>query len=202
MIEQNVGRGISSAEVGIDIRVLENKCRIQHVESDGGLLLPDNTISKKDLPSLFDGRDIDSLTRKKMSELGIIPLNDEERRRLEFLDNPWVHKYSKGDSPARYFLEVTFGKDAVLAQHLPPYSTTSEHKHTKETNIIEKYYIIGGNPSLRIGDQDPYELKPEMSVEIPFDTIHPLITKEKPAFVLIVMENAGLVPRKDWHKQI
>jgi hypothetical protein len=177
-------------------------CRIQYVEPDGGLLLPDNTISKNDLPFLFDGRDINSLTREKMNELGIVPLNDEERRKLEFLDNPWIHKYFKGDSPARYFLEVTFGKDAILAQYLPPNSVTTKHEHPKETSIVEKYHVIGGNPSLKIGDNDPYDLEPGMSATIPFDTPHPVITGSKPSFLLIVMENAGLVPRKDWHKQV
>jgi mannose-6-phosphate isomerase-like protein (cupin superfamily) len=178
---------------------INEHCRIRFVESNGGLVIPDTSMHKTELPDKFDGINIEFFTLLKLNELGFMPQNDTERRMLEFLDNPLVHKYPLGDSPARYFMEVIVGNHAILASYLPPHSETSKHPHSREYGILEDYYLMGGKSDLRLGNE-AIELNDGTCVEVPLDTHHQLMTGEKPAFTLIVMKNAGLVDRKYWHK--
>lgn len=180
-----------------DVGLVEN--RVRFVESNDGLVVPDRAMHKSELSNKFDGLNIESLTQLKLNELGFVPQNEDEKKMLEFLENPLVHKYSSGDSPARYFMEVIIGNHAILASYLPPNSITSDHKHSDEYRILEDYHITGGESILRLGNEFR-ELKSGMSVEVPLNTPHQLKTMEKPAFTLIIMKNAGLVDRKNWHR--
>jgi hypothetical protein len=181
------------------VSAIERPCRAHFVESNGRLIVSDNLMNKVELPDKFDRLDIERLTKLKLAELGFVPSNNTESRVLEFLDNPLVHKYPSGNSPARYFMEVIMGKDAILASYLPPYSKTSEHPHSSTHGILEDYYLIGGESSLRLG-QNALKLRRGERVEVPLDTYHQLITEEKPAFTLIIMKNAGFVERENWHR--
>ena len=192
MIEQ-LSRNLSS------VQIMEQTCRTRFVELNGGLMIPDKTMHKSELPDKFGGLNIEHLTRLKLEELGFIPQNEEEIKMLEFLNNPLVHKYPSGDSPARYFMEVIMGKHAILASYLPPNSITSNHKHSEEYGILEDYHVTGGESNLRL-DSEICKLKQGMSIEIPLNVSHQLKTGGKPAFTLIIMKNAGLVERINWHR--
>jgi len=176
---------------------LIEKSRVRCIESDGGLIVPDKTMHKQDLPRIFDGQDIELLVEHKLKELGFVPRNEEEGKMLSLLENPLIHRYPTGDSPARYFLEVIMGKDALLASYLPPKSITHPHPHSKEHGILEDYYHIGGESYLHL-DGDPSLLTTFRRV--PLDTYHQLEARDKPAFTLIIMKNAGIVERRNWHK--
>jgi hypothetical protein len=173
--------------------------RIRAIEQNNGLIVADEKMSKAELFGKFGGLDVEYLTGLKLKELGFAPRNEAERKMLEFLDNPLIHKYPSGDSPARYFMEVIMGEHAVLASYLPPNSITSNHKHSEEYNILEDYHITGGGSSLRLNDETR-ELMSGMSAEVPLNVFHQLKTGEKPAFTLIIMKNAGLVDRRNWHR--
>lgn len=177
------------------VSLVEN--RVRYVESNGSLIVPDRTMHKRDLPHIFDGQDIELLVKSKLKELGFTPGNEVEDRMLSLLEHPLIHKYPTGDSPAKYFMEVIMGKDAILASYLPPKSKTHPHPHSKEHGILEGYHHIGGEAILYLGS-DPHKLK--TSEEVPMDTFHQLEAGEKPAFTLIIMKNAGLVDRKNWHR--
>lgn len=175
------------------------KSRVRFVELNGGLVIPDRTMRRSELSNKFDGLNIEQLTQLKLNELGFVPQSEDERGMLEFLDNPLIHRYLSGDSPARYFMEVVMGEHAILASYLPPNSITSNHKHSNEYGILEDYHILGGNPDLKLNNQT-CALRQGMSVEVPLNTFHQLETAEKPAFTLIIMKNAGLIDRKNWHR--
>lgn len=178
------------------VNLVENS-RVRFVEPNGSLIVPDRTMHKNDLPHIFDGQDIERLVRNKLTELGFIPQNEEEDRMLSLLENPLIHKYPTGNSPAKYFMEVIMGKDAILASYLPPMSKTHPHPHSKEHGILEGYHPIGGEAILYL-DSDPHILK--TSEEVPMDMLHQLEAREKPVFTLIIMQNAGLVDRRNWHR--
>lgn len=193
MLERSINRGVAP------VCIAERDCRARFVESNDGLVVPDNTMHKAELPGKFGGLNIEQLTMFKLNELGFVPQNETERRMLKFFNVPLVHRYPSGDSPARYFMEVIMGDHAILASYLPPNSITSNHKHSAEYKILEDYHMTGGKSSLRLNNEIR-ELKSGMSVEVPLDTFHQLKTGEKPAFTLIIMRNAGLVDRKNWHR--
>lgn len=193
MVERYSDRGLGLLSVS------EQPSRVRFVESNSGLVVPDQQMHKSELPLKFGGIDVENQTMRKLAELGFIPQNESEKMMLEFLDNPLVHKYSSGDSPARYFMEVIMGEHAILASYLPPNSITSNHRHSNEFGILEDYHITGGNPDLKLGS----EIRPlgrGMTVEVPLDTYHQLKTADKPAFTLIIMKNAGRVDRANWHR--
>ncbi|OGH24337.1 MAG: hypothetical protein A3B47_01055 [Candidatus Levybacteria bacterium RIFCSPLOWO2_01_FULL_39_24] len=190
---ERLDRGLSS------VFSAEQSCRVRFVEPNNNLVVPDRTMHKSELSDKFDGLDIEYLTQIKLRELGFAPQNDKEKEMLEFFHNPLIHRYPAGDSPARYFMEVIMGNHAILASYLPPNSITSNHKHSDEYKILEDYHITGGEPILKL-DSEIHALKSGMSVEVPLNTPHQLKTGEKPAFTLIIMKNAGLVDRKNWHR--
>lgn len=167
--------------------------------SPSGLLIPDKrTNREEDLPRIF-GADVKSLTQSKLVELGILPKGSK----LDFLNSPKIHTYVEEDgtvkeSDAIYFLEQVIGEHGILVSLLAPYSLTTRHQHKHP--ILENYHAITGVSFLTLGD-DVVELSlnKRESIEVPLNTEHQLRTREKPAFILIVMKNAGLVDRKAWH---
>jgi hypothetical protein len=169
----------------------------RYVESDGGLIVPDKNLRKSDLPAIFGGQDIELLVKLKLRELGFTSKDKDENERMRLLENPLVHRYSTGDSPARYFMEIIMGKDAILASYLPPHSITHPHPHSRKYGILEDYHPIGGESILHLNNI-LHILK--ASKEVPPDTLHQLEARERPAFTLIIMKNAGLVDRGSWHK--
>jgi len=191
-MNERLRRGLSP------VLLAEQPCGTRFVESRR-LIIPDKTMNKRGLLAMFNGQDVEHHTWLKLSELGFIPQNEEERKMLGFLDHPLVHKYPSGDSPARYFMEVIVGNHAILASYLPPNSITSDHKHSAEHGIFEDYHLIGGESRLRMGTE-VRELKYGMFAKVPLDTSHQLETGKKPAFILIIMKNAGLVKRENWHR--
>lgn len=184
---------------GLNAVLSAEPCRVRFVESRGSLTVPDKSMHKAELSDRFPGLDIERLTQEKLKELGFVPQNELEREMLEFLNNPLIHKYPSGDSPARYFMEVVMGKHAVLASYLPPYSMTSEHPHSAIYGILEDYYLTGGKSRLKLGNEI-FELRCGMSIRVPLNIRHQMITEGEPAFTLIIMRNAGLVDRKNWHR--
>jgi hypothetical protein len=187
MRECYVGHGIS-----IDLKAEKPPCSFP--ELNPNLVALDLEMTKKDLFTQFNGIDVEELTMVKLKELGLV-----FQENLTFLNNPLIHKYKDGNSPARYFIETVVGKDAVLASFLPPETKTSKHPHSSAFGIIEGYYPILGESDLQLGNMS-LKLKPGVSVDIPFDTQHQMFTGNQPAFTLIVMKNAGLVARDNWHR--
>lgn len=149
-------------------------------------------IVKKNLPSIF-GEDVEALTRQKIASLGIA----EE---ISFSEQPIRHQYGQEVSPAFYFVERVVRCDAVLVSLLPPHSKTHPHQHSKEYKILEDYYPIAGRSTLDVNGE-PHELDAFSGrpITVPLDTFHQLKTDGGFALTLIIMRNAGLVERQNWH---
>ncbi len=166
---------------------------------DAKLITPDKRrIKAEELPRIF-GIDVKLHTKTKLVGLGII----SEESELPFLEDPIIHTYKLEDgtiisSDSQYFLETVIGKDGVLASFLPPFSRTSEHMH--EHPIKEIYNKIAGQSLVNVGNEAIALNDGMESVEVPINTEHQVLTRESPAFILIVMKNAGIVPRDQWHK--
>ncbi len=166
------------------------------------LVTPDRRkITSGELPIIF-GVDIRLLTQNELIRLGILP----KEGKLQFHDNPIVHTYTdindngeiiKIESDGQYFLETVIDEDGVLASYLPPFSRTSEHEHI---TIKEKYKQIAGQSIVNVGDEEINLNAAMESIEVPLNTEHQVMTGAKPAFILIVMPKAGLLPRDQWHK--
>lgn len=168
------------------------------------LLAPDKKLVKaSDLPQIF-GVDVELLSQERLVALGVLP----EGSKLKLQEDPMIHTYKvKGEdgrdivvtSHGQYFLETVIGKHGILASYLPPNSRTSEHEHNLP--IEEVYEQIAGESLVAVGNEVILFRAGMASIKVPVNTAHQVVTGEqKPAFVLIVMRNAGLVPRSQWHK--
>lgn len=166
------------------------------------LVVPDRKkITSGDLLGIF-GVDVRLLTQDELIRLGILPKGNE----LLFSNDPIIHTYTEVDengkkmvveSDGQYFIETVIGKDGVLVSFLPPYSKTSEHEHTG--GILERYRQIAGQSVVNIGGEK-FTLNAGMEARVPIETEHQVTTDKMPGFMLIIMENAGLVPRSQWHR--
>lgn len=166
------------------------------------LVTPDRKkIIAGDLPGIF-GVDVRLLTQAELIRLGILPKGSE----LKFRNDPIIHTYRGIDddgniieieSDSQYFLETVIGEDGVLASYLPPFSRTSEHEHEA---IREKYKQIAGQSIVNVGNEKVNLRSGMESIEVPLNTEHQVLTGEEPAFILIIMSKAGLVPRDQWHR--
>lgn len=170
---------------------------------ESGLLVPEKReVNARELPEIF-GIDVRLRTQRELTALGILPEGSE----LQFQERPNIHKYMVIDqdgknivveSDGQYFLETVMGEHGVLASYLPPKSHTTEHEH--HSPITEIYIQIAGESQAYVGSKE-VSLSAGMSpIEVPLDTEHQVFTDGTPAFMLIVMKNAGLVPRDQWHR--
>lgn len=188
MVESGRSLGISSKDTGLKV-------------PDNGLIVPKRRIIKaNELPDIF-GKDVRLLTQNQLIEWGILPKGSN----LEFYHEPEIHRYTivgeDGkpkiiESHAQYFVDTIIGDHGILASLLPPDSESSEHMHL----IEEIYKRIAGKTRVRRGDQE-FVLDGETeSLKIPVKTEHQVLTDDDYAFILIVMRNAGPIPRDQWHE--
>lgn len=95
------------------------------------------------------------------------------------------------NSDALYFIDYYEGNNRILVSRLPPHSHSSRHYHNPP--ITEYYWLLKGE--LYLGEKP---VTPVGLVIYP-DQIHQIETREEAALLLILMENARLVPQDRQH---
>lgn len=172
------------------------------------LLIPDRNlldldekeITLEDLHHIFK-EDVGLLFQDLLRKKNIISAD----RKIELFKKSKRHIYKTEDkdgiiaivkSGAHYFFEEIIGDDAVMAYLLLPESFSSAHQH--DDRIKEIHYGVAGKFWSR---PYPSPLKAGMEHAIPSYTIHQTSTKKgEYAFVGIIMKNAALIPRNEWHQ--
>lgn len=150
-------------------------------------------LTEEDLVKIV-GPDYDEILHQQLYACGIL----EMRQRLEF-NFPEPHD----GSDANYLYEGTIGNDWIFVYVLLPDGTTSSHKHRhKDIEVTEEYHLLRGKMKLHLGEYGNYfeELTEENnSRTVPPEVRHRGSTDGSFAYVLVVMPNAGPIPRDRLH---